>query len=94
MCRTVNLIHKQKSELDLKNKDISNKMQGEGVHVGEDMVGKYFSGSSGVPIDNLGAFLRALGLKVVEANHPDMSAEEIQALRLLAGRYLKPAEQD
>jgi len=94
MCKTVNLIYKQKSALDLKNKDIANKMQGEGIQVGDDMVGKYFSGASGVPLDNLGAFLRSLGLKVVEADHPDVSIDEYKALKLLAGQYLKPSDQE
>ncbi len=88
MCRTVNLIHRKKSESDLNNDGISKAMTARGTAVSGDMVQKYFSGSSGVPVDNLGAFLHALGLKVVDENSPDISPEEYTALKLFAGKHL------
>jgi hypothetical protein len=88
MCRTTNLVFAQKGKLDLTNEYIAKAMTGDGVPVSGEAVQKYFSGSSGVPLDNLGAFLRTLGLKVVAADMPEVSTQEYQALKMLAGKYL------
>lgn len=88
MCRTANLIHRKKSEKDLTNQDIAKAMQGQSVQVSADMVQKYFSGSSGVPLENLGPFLRALGLKVVDINCPEIDPEEYKWICRTAARQL------
>lgn len=88
MCRTTNLIHRQKSGLDLTNEKIAERMRGDGVQVMGDAVQKYFAASSGVPLDNLGSFLLALGLKVVPAEMPELSLAEYQALKMFAVRHL------
>lgn len=92
MCRTTNLIHRQKSGLDLTNEKIAEKMRGAGVQVTGDAVQKWFVSSSGVPLENLGPFLRALGLKVVPMEMPEVSGNEYSALKLLAGKYLTETE--
>lgn len=92
MCRTTNLIHKQKSELDLTNERIADRMTADGIKVSGDAVQKYFGAGGGVPLDNLGAFLRALGLKVVTTDTPDISPKEFEALKLFAGNYLTKSE--
>lgn len=88
MCRTTNLIFSQKGKLDLTNESIARDMQGHGVQVSGEAVQKYFSGGSGVPLDNLGAFLKVLGLKIVLSDNPDISMEEYNALKLFAGKHL------
>lgn len=88
MCRTTNIIHRQKSWLDLTNEKIAERMRGDGIQVTGDAVQKYFGAGSGVPLDNLGSFLRALGLKVVTVDTPDIGPEEFKALKMFAGKYL------
>jgi hypothetical protein len=92
MCRTTNLIFSQKGKLDLTNESISKAMTANGVQVSGEAVQKYFSGSSGVPLDNLGAFLRTLGLKIVFSDNPDITADEYRALKMFAGKYLTVGE--
>ena len=93
MCRTTNLVFAQKGKLDLTNETIAKAMTGDGVQVSGEAVQKYFSGSSGVPLDNLGAFLRTLGLKVVMADTPDINPDEFKALKMFAGKYLTAGDQ-
>lgn len=92
MCRTTNLIFSQKGKLDLTNESIAKAMTATGVQVSGEAVQKYFSGSSGVPLDNLGAFLRTLGLKIVFSDNPDITADEYRALKMFAGKYLTVGE--
>lgn len=92
MCRTTNIIFSQKTKLDLTNEAIAKAMTGYGVQVSGEAVQKYFSGSSGVPLDNLGAFLRTLGLKIVFSDTPDISPDEHRALKMFAGKYLTVGE--
>lgn len=92
MCQTLNFIHLKKSKNDLTNADISKHMTAKGTQVSGDMVQKYFSGGAGVPIENLGPFLSALGLKVVDSKNPDVDAEEFKALKMFAGKYLNESE--
>lgn len=94
MSRVSNLIHRQKSELDLTNEKIAERMRGEGIQVTGDAVQKYFGSSSGIPLDSLGSFLKALGLKVVPRDAPDVSAEEFKALKMFAGKYLTAGEDE
>lgn len=88
MCRTINLIFAQKVKMDLTNESISKAMTAAGVQVSGEAVQKYFSGSSGVPLDNLGAFLRTLGLKIVLSDTPDITAEEYRLLKIYAVKHL------
>ena len=92
MCRTTNLIFSQKAKLDLTNESISKAMTANGVQVSGEAVQKYFSGSSGVPLDNLGAFLRTLGLKIVLSETPDISADEYRLLKIFAVKHLSAGE--
>lgn len=94
MCKTTNLIHRQKSGLDLTNEKIAERMRGDGIQMTGDAVQKYFSAGSGVPLDNLDAFLGALGLKVVLAEMPELSLKEYQALKMFAGMYLNENERN
>lgn len=94
MSRVTNLIHRQKSELDLTNDKIAERMRGDGIQVTGDAVQKYFGSSTGVPLDSLGSFLRALGLKVVPSGAPDVSPEEFKALKMFAGKYLTAGEDE
>jgi hypothetical protein len=88
MYRTINMIHRNKAMLDLTNEAIAKRMSGDGVQVVGDTVQKIFAGHSGIPIDNLESFLRALGLKVVDESEVSMSADKHRALMLLAAEAL------
>lgn len=92
MCRTTNMVFAQKGKLDLTNESIARAMTGDGIQVSGEAVQKYFSGSSGVPLDNLSAFLRTLGLKVVMADMPEVTLQEYQALKLFAAKFLTVGE--
>lgn len=89
VCKTLNLIHKQKSRLDLTNEAIARAMSGHlGESVSKESVGHYFTHNSGVPLEKLGAFLNSLGLKVVEKNSPDITLAKLRALEVLAREAL------
>ena len=92
MCRTTNLILAQKAKLDLTNESIAKDMVKHGVQISGEAVQKYFSGGSGIPLDNLGAFLRTLGIKVVLSDTPDITNAELSALKMFAGKYLTSNE--
>lgn len=94
MCSTENLIHRQKSVLDLNNDQIAGLMTAAGQKVSGDMVQKIFSGNAGVTVDKIGAFLQSLRLKVVSADDVVIPAAEHDALRLFAIKGLdrKPGE--
>lgn len=79
-----------KAKKDLTNDEIAHRM-GALLHkpVSGDSVQKYFSNAAGIPLDNLGAFLTAMGLKVVSEDQEVISSEKLKALKLFALESLR-----
>jgi hypothetical protein len=59
-----------------------------GVHITSEAVQKYFGGTGGVPIDNIGALLNSLNLKVVSKNDRTVPPDEYNALMLFARKAM------
>lgn len=80
------LIHRRKSELDLTNSKIAGTMAAlsGGEKISPEAVGHYFTGEAGVPIDRIGPFLGALGLRVVRDDEVSVSREKLKVLSTLA----------
>jgi hypothetical protein len=79
-----NLIHRRKAEKDLSNGAIAKAMAAAGEQTSPEAVGHYFTGTSGIPLEKLGAFLNSLGLKVVREEEIFLSPGKYQALAELA----------
>ncbi len=61
----------------------------------ESTISRIVNGETGVKLDDIQAFLDALGLKVVDKNRVCVDAAEYQSYRLLATKYLeRPVELD
>ena len=88
MCTIENMIHRQKSQLDLKNEAIAELMQRAGHQVSGSQIQKIFSGESGITVDKIGAFLQALGLRVIGTDDKVMPHAEYQALAVFARKAL------
>lgn len=79
------LILRRKSELDLTNGDIATKMTAAiGEKVSSESIGHYFTGTAGIPIEKIGPFLGALGLRVVRDDEVSISREKLKVLSALA----------
>ena len=93
MCNVENLMHRRRAELKLTQDDIAAKMSG---YLGEKIlggsVGQYLTGYTGVPIDKIGAFLDALGLKVVNNDAICLSPDIYNGLNAFARKYLEKTE--
>lgn len=84
-----NLIHRRKSELDLSNGDIAALMTAAlGEKVSPESVGHYFTGAAGIPIEKVGTFIEALGLKIVRSDEMLISPDKLAALQTLAKEAL------
>lgn len=93
MCDVENLIHRRRAELKLTQEDIAEKMTG---YLGEPIqggsVGQYLTGYTGVPLEKIGAFLCALGLKVVNENEICLTPDIYNGLNAFARKYLEGTE--
>lgn len=89
MCQIHNQILSRKAELDLTNEQIAQRM---GAYLNKPMsasaVQKYFSDGAGIPLESVGAFLSALGFKLVGHDQAMVDPAELSALRLLARKGL------
>jgi len=88
MCRDVNL-HTRKSQLDLKHKEIADKMTKFGKNTSPDSVQTYFSGGAGVPIDKISAVLYGLDLQVVDKNVSVMPSDDEGMYLNAAGKFFE-----
>lgn len=84
-----NLILRRKSELDLTNNDIATRMTASiGEKVSPESIGHYFTGTAGIPLEKIGPFLEAIGLKVVRSDETLVSPDKLAALQTLAKEAL------
>ncbi len=89
MCMTENQIHQQRAKRNLRNEDIAALMAAElGENVSPESVGHYFTENSGIKIGKIGAFLRSLGLKVVQEDAICVTPDKLAALKTLAAEAL------
>jgi hypothetical protein len=90
MCKTANALHRAKAEQDLTNKEIANRMgKTMGKTIDESLVQKYFSGTTGVPLESIGSLLSAMGFKLAFRNEKLIDSEELQSLVFWAEKGIK-----
>jgi hypothetical protein len=89
-CQIVGSLLERKARLELTNETIAARMSAvKGTPVSKQSVGHYFSGETGIPLENIGALLHALELKYVDITDICVPKDEHDAMETMAFKYME-----
>lgn len=89
-CQNIGTLLERKNQLDLNYETIAQRMAAiSGKPISKAAVGHWFSGESGITLENLCAFLQAMELKVVDLNEVCVPKDEHDAMETMAFKYME-----